>query len=41
MSGLRVIDASILPDIPSAATNRTVIMVTELIADRYTEDAAV
>ncbi|MFF3485927.1 GMC oxidoreductase [Streptomyces sp. NPDC002701] len=31
--GLRVADASILPDVPSVATNLTVIMLAELIAD--------
>ncbi|MCZ4507750.1 GMC family oxidoreductase N-terminal domain-containing protein [Streptomyces sp. ActVer] len=41
VSGLRVVDASILPDIPSVATNLTVIMVAELIADQFTRDPAV
>ncbi|MDX6350419.1 MAG: choline dehydrogenase [Streptomyces sp.] len=33
--GLRVVDASILPDAPSVATNLTVVMVAELIADHF------
>ncbi|CAM5624320.1 choline dehydrogenase [Streptomyces avidinii] len=33
--GLRVVDASILPDAPSVATNLTVIMAAELIAARF------
>ncbi|MCM2427187.1 GMC family oxidoreductase [Streptomyces sp. RKAG337] len=33
--GLRVVDASILPDAPSVATNLTVMMAAELIADRF------
>ncbi|MHA6761488.1 GMC family oxidoreductase [Streptacidiphilus sp. PAMC 29251] len=33
--GLRVADASILPDAPSVATNLTVIMAAELIADHF------
>ncbi|MFG2350646.1 GMC family oxidoreductase [Streptomyces phaeochromogenes] len=41
VSGLRVVDASILPDVPSVATNLTVIMVAELIADHFTRDTAV
>jgi choline dehydrogenase len=32
VEGLRVVDASILPDIPSVATNVTTIMVAERIA---------
>jgi choline dehydrogenase len=32
VQGLRVVDASILPDIPSVATNVTTIMVAERIA---------
>ncbi|MEU5343868.1 GMC family oxidoreductase N-terminal domain-containing protein [Streptomyces sp. NPDC020766] len=40
VSGLRVVDASILPDVPSVATNLTVIMVAELIADHFTKDTA-
>ncbi|MFI7128907.1 GMC oxidoreductase [Nonomuraea sp. NPDC050153] len=35
--GLRVIDASILPDVPSAATNPTVITVAEHIAESRVE----
>ncbi len=34
VSGLRVVDASILPDIPSVPTNVTTIMVAERIAER-------
>ena len=34
LSGLRVVDASIIPDIPSAATNLTTIMLAEHIAER-------
>jgi choline dehydrogenase len=34
LGGLRVVDASIIPDIPSAATNLTVIMLAEHIAQR-------
>jgi choline dehydrogenase len=34
MQGLRVVDASILPDIPSVPTNVTTIMVAERIATR-------
>ncbi|AJO77938.1 MULTISPECIES: GMC family oxidoreductase [Pseudomonas] len=34
LSGLRVADASIFPDVPSVATNPTVIMAAEYIADR-------
>jgi choline dehydrogenase len=33
--GLRVVDASILPDAPSVATNLTVVMAAELIADHF------
>ncbi|MCX4911542.1 GMC family oxidoreductase [Streptomyces sp. NBC_00878] len=40
VSGLRVVDASILPDVPSVATNLTVIMIAERIADHFTEDPA-
>ncbi|MDQ1022889.1 choline dehydrogenase-like flavoprotein [Streptomyces umbrinus] len=41
VSGLRVVDASILPDVPAVATNVTVIMVAELIADHFTQDTSV
>jgi choline dehydrogenase len=34
VSGLRVVDASIIPDIPSAAINLTVIMLAERIFQR-------
>jgi choline dehydrogenase len=34
IQGLRVVDASILPDIPSVPTNVTTIMVAERIASR-------
>lgn len=37
ITALRVIDASIFPDIPSAATNPTVIMTAEILADRFNE----
>ncbi|TCQ06555.1 GMC family oxidoreductase N-terminal domain-containing protein [Sphingomonas sp. PP-CC-3A-396] len=37
MKGLRVVDASILPDIPSVPTNVTTIMVAERIAARITD----
>ena len=37
VAGLRVVDASILPDAPSVATNVTVMMAAELIADRFTD----
>ena len=36
IKGLRVVDASILPDIPSVPTNVTTIMVAERIAARIT-----
>jgi choline dehydrogenase len=36
LEGLRVVDASILPDIPSVATNVTTIMVAERIAGKLT-----
>jgi choline dehydrogenase len=35
LQGLRVVDASILPDVPSVATNITVIAVAEKIAAHY------
>jgi choline dehydrogenase len=34
VNGLRVVDASIIPDIPSAAINLTVIMLAERIFQR-------
>ena len=34
LSGLRVVDASIIPEIPSAPTNLTVIMLAERIYQR-------
>jgi choline dehydrogenase len=34
LSGLRVVDAAIIPEIPSAATNLTVIMLAERVAER-------
>ena len=34
LAGLRVVDASIIPDVPSAATNLTTIMVAERIYER-------
>ena len=34
LSGLRVVDASIIPEIPSAPTNLTVIMLAERIHQR-------
>ncbi|WP_280879111.1 GMC family oxidoreductase [Streptomyces pseudovenezuelae] len=37
VAGLRVVDASILPDAPSVATNVTVMMAAELIADRFAD----
>jgi choline dehydrogenase len=37
LSGLRVVDASIIPEIPSAATNLTVIMLAERIYQRVYE----
>ncbi|MFS7180271.1 GMC oxidoreductase, partial [Serratia proteamaculans] len=37
VQGLRVVDASIFPDVPSVATNVTTIATAEHIARRYTE----
>jgi choline dehydrogenase len=37
LSGLRVVDASIIPEIPSAPTNLTVIMLAERIYQRVYE----
>ena len=34
LSGLRVVDASVIPEIPTAATNLTVIMLAERIYQR-------
>jgi choline dehydrogenase-like flavoprotein len=34
VSGLRVVDASIIPEVPSAVTNLTVIMLAERIYQR-------
>ena len=34
LAGLRVVDASIIPEVPSAATNLTTIMVAERIYER-------
>ena len=39
LSGLRVVDASIIPEIPSAPTNLTVIMLAERIYQRVYEAA--
>ncbi len=36
VTGLRVVDASIFPDVPSVATNITVIATAEHIANLYT-----
>jgi choline dehydrogenase-like flavoprotein len=38
---VRVVDASILPDIPSVPTNVTTIMVAERIAAKLTAEASV
>jgi choline dehydrogenase-like flavoprotein len=40
LAGLRVVDASILPEIPSCATNLTTIMVAERVYERVYADAA-
>ena len=40
LAGLRVVDASILPGIPSCATNLTTIMVAERVYERVYADAA-
>jgi choline dehydrogenase len=41
IEALRVVDASILPDIPSVATNVTTIMVAERIAAKLTAEASI
>jgi choline dehydrogenase len=41
VEALRVVDASILPDIPSVPTNATTIMVAERIAAKLTAEASV
>lgn len=41
VDGLRVVDASIMPDIPSVATNLTTIMIAEAIARRLVETTSV
>jgi len=40
LAGLRVVDASILPEIPSCATNLTTIMVAERVYERVYAGAA-
>jgi len=40
VEGLRVVDASIIPDIPSVPTNVTTIMVAERIAARLCDEQA-
>jgi choline dehydrogenase len=37
VDGLYAGDTSIMPDIPSVATNRTVLLVAEIVADRIKE----
>jgi choline dehydrogenase len=41
VEALRVVDASILPEIPSVATNVTTIMVAERIASKLTHEHSV
>jgi choline dehydrogenase len=38
VSGLRVVDASIIPEVPSSTTNMTVIMLAERIHQRVYAD---